>query len=85
MTIQEIHQIFGDTELLQYDHRRFAFREGLRLLFDLDEEHDEVRFDYDEMWYCDLDDVIDKITPEQCKYLAERGWFISEGSFNFSN
>lgn len=85
MTHDEICKIFDDTRLLQYDLRRFAFREGLRLLFDLDEEHDDVRFAHDEMWYCSLDDVKDKITPEQCKYLAERGWWISEGSFNFEN
>jgi len=85
MTNEDIRKIFDDTRLLQYDLRRFAFREGLQLLFDLDDEHDDVRFEHDEMWYCDVKDVIDKITPEQCKYLAERGWYISEGSFNFSN
>lgn len=85
MTHNEVHSIFAITDLLPYEQYRFAFREGMRLLFDLDEEHDDVRFDYDEMWYCRLDDVIDKITPEQCKYLAERGWFIGDGSFKFSN
>lgn len=83
MTLEQIKTIFESTPRLDYEQRRFAFRDGMRLLFDLVEDDDTVYFSRDQIWYSYVEKVKDKITQGQCVYLAERGWFVDENSFSF--
>lgn len=83
MTYEEIESIFELTESLPYERRRFAFRDGMRILFDLFEESDDVHAEHDQLWYGTVSDVLDKIKPDQVRRLAELCWFIDEDSFSF--
>ena len=82
MTYAEVIEIFQNTPH-RGDNQRFAFREGIKLLFDLDYESDDVACRDDQIWYGSPERILDKLTPEICTYLAERGWCIDDGSFNF--
>lgn len=83
MTYDQVIAIFDNTPRLAYENRRFAFREGLRVLFDLHDDNDDVSLHDDEMYYGSVERVLDKLTPELCTYLVERGWYVSRDSFNF--
>lgn len=84
MTYEQVISIFENTPVLPHKDRRFAFREGMIKLFNLFEESEFVEFGSEEMWYGNIDHVIDKITPELCVYLAERGWGIYKKYRSFS-
>ena len=83
MTRKLFDQIFESTIKLPYEQRRFAFREGLTILFDLLEESDDVHTEHDQIWYGNVNAVLDKIQPQQILRLAELGWFVDEDSFSF--
>ena len=83
MTYDELIEIFESTESLPSDRLAFAFREGLQILFDLFDESEDVYIVPDQICYGDVCEVLDKITPEQCKLLAERNWFINSKRFSY--
>lgn len=82
MTTNEIEQIFDTINPLPYDARRFAFREGLRILCDLHEDSEDWSCELDQFWYGSITDVADKITPEQCIRLRQLGWFVEDDAFS---
>lgn len=82
MTYERLEGIFKTTESLSFEYRRFSFREGMMILFDLFEESDEIYAVHDQIFYGEINDVLEKITEEQAIKLAGLGWFLDEGSFS---
>ena len=86
MKFKQLETIFESTPQLPYEQNQFRLREGFRVLFDLFEESDGLAADHEQIWYGSIEDILDKIKAEDAMYLAERGWFIDEGSFShFTN
>jgi hypothetical protein len=81
MTIDRLLELEDITTALPYESRRFAFRDGLRILFDICEDSDDWSARSDHIYYGDIEKVAQKITEEQAIKLFQLGWFIDEDSF----
>lgn len=81
MTIERLLELEEVTQSLPYESRRFAFRDGLRILFDLTEENDDWWCGDEIIYYGGIEQIAPKITEEQAITLFQLGWNIDEDSF----
>ncbi len=81
MTIERLLELEEVTQVLPYESTRFAFRDGLRILFDICEDSDDWASTSDHIYYGDIEKIAPKITEGQAIKLFQLGWFICEDSF----
>lgn len=81
MTIEQLLELNETVPTLPYEFRRFAFRDGLRILFELDDESDDFYAADEVLFYGDIYQIANKISEDDAIRLFGLGWGIIEDSF----
>jgi len=79
VTRKEALKLFDETirDFSQKQH----FARGIAILAKYDDDIHPV-FEHDQVWMCDFDEVVAKMSREDVIEMARCGWFESEGSWS---
>ena len=84
MTIDRLLELAATTPILPYECRRFAFRDGLRILFEFDEEYGTFECTDGTLCYGYIHTVANKMREEDVIRLFRLGWGICKDRFCIS-